>query len=81
MKDEDSYMAKTLTVDRYWEYRMMVSDDLKGIDNEEDMRAIIDEITSAMHLSMSVKKEELMIASKNKELKGEHNEEIRKKGI
>ncbi|MFA6832076.1 MAG: hypothetical protein WCR36_07385 [Bacteroidaceae bacterium] len=57
-------MAQTLTVDRFWEYRLMVEKDIKDLRNEESVNDIYLEIVKAIQISVKSKKEKLVKVSK-----------------
>ena len=52
-------MKHTLTVDRFWEYRLMVEKDLKDLDNEDSINDIYEEIIKAVQLSVETKKKRI----------------------
>lgn len=57
-------MARTLTVDRFWEYRLMIEKDIKDLNSEESVNDIYAEVIMALQLTVESKKEKLKINGK-----------------
>jgi hypothetical protein len=54
-------MGKTLTVDRFWEYRFMAEKDLKSLNSDDDINDIYAEIIKAIQISVETRKERINI--------------------